>query len=177
MIDTCQTETNVRPPGNRLFSEREYPKQEMTREVIAACYSVHSTLGFGFKESAYRRALVVELDYRGFVVRQEVPYRLEYRGVDIGCYRADLIVENQVVVEVKTGLFLDPASVPQTLNYLKASNLSVGLVCYFGPKLDVKRVVCSANSRGTSNAEDAEHAEDAEKDSDDTDMKHPEQER
>lgn len=125
----------------RRFADREYPSQELTREIIGGCYSVHSTLGFGFKESAYRRALVVELDYRGLRVRQEVPYRLEYRGVDIGCYRADLVVDSQVVVEVKTGLLLDPASIPQTLNYLKASQLQIGLVCYFGPRLDVKRVI------------------------------------
>jgi len=60
--------------------------------------------------------------------------------VPIGLYRADLIVESTVIVEVKTGLLLDPGVIPQTLNYLKASGLSVGLVVYFGPSVKVKRV-------------------------------------
>jgi len=55
-------------------------------------------------------------------------------------YRADLIVESLVVVEVKTGLLLDPAAVSQTLNYIRASGMPVGLVCYFGPKMKVQRV-------------------------------------
>ena len=109
------------------------------------------TLGFGFKETSYRRALVVELDHRGLHVRQEVPYRLHYRGVDVGWYRADLIVEDQIVCEVKTGLLLDPVALPQTINYLKASKLSLGLICYFGARLKVKRVVWSRDSFHTSN--------------------------
>ena len=55
-------------------------------------------------------------------------------------YRADLVVESLVVVEVKTGLLLDPAAVSQTLNYVRASGVPVGLVCYFGPNLKVRRV-------------------------------------
>jgi GxxExxY protein len=91
-------------------------------------------------EKVYRRALVVELEYLGIHSRREVTFDLHHRGVPIGVYRADLIVESRVIVEVKTGMFLDPAVVPQTLNYLKASGLSIGLVIYFGPQLKVKRV-------------------------------------
>jgi GxxExxY protein len=65
---------------------------------------------------------------------------IHIRGVPIGLYRADLVVESRVIVEVKTGLLLDPGVIPQTQNYLKASGLSVGLVIYFGPSLKVKRV-------------------------------------
>jgi len=69
-----------------------------------------------------------------------VPFIIEYEGVEVGMYRADLIVESLVVVEVKTGLLLDPAAVSQTLNYIRASGMPVGLVCYFGPKMKVQRV-------------------------------------
>src|SRR5690242_8250211 len=118
----------------------EYPYVDLTGDIIGAAYAVHRAKGFGFLERVYRRALVVELEYLGIQSRREVAFDLHHRGVPIGVYRADLIVESRVIVEVKTGMLLDPAVVPQTLNYLKASGLSVGLVIYFGPQLKVKRV-------------------------------------
>jgi GxxExxY protein len=118
----------------------EYPYLDLTGDIIGAAYAVHHSKGFGFLEKVYRRALVVELEYLGIHSRREVTFDLHHRGVPIGVYRADLIVESRIIVEVKTGLLLDPAVVPQTLNYLKASGLSIGLVVYFGPRLKVKRV-------------------------------------
>ena len=118
----------------------DYPYHDLTGEIIGAAYAVHNAKGFGFLEKVYRRALVVELAHRGISSEYEVSFPLYYRGVAIGLYRADLIAESRVVVEVKTGFHLDPAVVPQTLNYLKASGLSVGLVLYFGPSVKVKRV-------------------------------------
>lgn len=118
----------------------DYPYIELTGNIIGAAYAVHRAKGFGFLEKVYRRALVVELEYLGIHSRREVTFDLHHRGVPIGVYRADLIVESRVVVEVKTGLLLDPAVIPQTLNYLRASGLSIGLVVYFGPQLRVKRV-------------------------------------
>ena len=119
----------------------EYPHRELTHQIIAACFRVHNTLGYGFLESVYRRALVVELRSRGIAVRQEVPYELTYLGVPIGTYFADLVVEESVIVEVKTGLLLDPVGVPQALNYLKAARLPLSLLVHFGPRVTVKRVV------------------------------------
>ena len=118
----------------------EYPYLDLTGDVIGAAYSVHHAKGFGFLEKVYRRALVVELEYLGIQARREVTFELHHRGVPIGVYRADLIVESRIIVEVQTGMFLDPAVVPQTLNYLRAAGLSIGLVIYFGPRLKVKRV-------------------------------------
>jgi len=117
-----------------------YPYHDLTHEIIGAGYRVHRTWGFGFLESVYRRALVVELEHAGIESKCEVPFELHHRGVPIGLYRADLIVAGKVIVEVKSGLLLDPASVPQTLNYLRASGLLVGLITYFGPRFRVKRL-------------------------------------
>jgi GxxExxY protein len=89
----------------------------------------------------YRRALAVELEFRGLDVRQEVPFDIGYRGVPVGRYRADLVVEGLVVVEVKTGVVLDPLAVPQAVNYLNASRLPVGLVAHFGARVQIRRVV------------------------------------
>ena len=74
-------------------TEDLYPEHDLTRDIIGACFRVHATLGYGFLESVYRRAVVIELEYRGISARQEVPFELTYRGVPIGVYRADLVVE------------------------------------------------------------------------------------
>lgn len=118
-----------------------YPHRDLTHQIIAACFRVHNTLGYGFLESVYRRALVVELQSRGIAVRQEVPYELTYLGVPVGTYSADLVVDSLVIVETKTGLLLDPIGVPQALNYLSASRLPLSLVVHFGPRVTVRRVV------------------------------------
>lgn len=125
------------------FASSKYPQQQLTREIIAACFRVHSTLGYGFLESVYRRAMAIELTHRAVSAFQEVPFQLSYRGVPIGEYRADLVVEASVVVEVKTGLVLDPVAVPQVLNYLRAARLSVGLILHFGPRAKIKRVIAT----------------------------------
>ena len=127
------THRRSRPPGHRL-PEADYPLQDLTGEIIEAFIHVHHTLGYGFLESPYRKALAVELRRRGIAIEQLVRYDLVYRGVAIGVYEADLVVERLVIVETKTGLVLDPVAQAQVLNYLKASRLTVGLVLHFGPR-------------------------------------------
>jgi len=119
----------------------DYPHHELAHETIGAAFRVHSVLGYGFLESVYRRALVTELGRRGLSAKQEQLFEVDYEGVTVGIYSADLVVESTVIVEVKAGLYLDPAAMPQALNYLRASGLSVGLILHFGLRADVKRVV------------------------------------
>jgi GxxExxY protein len=132
-----------RSAGERVFPDAEYPLQQVTGAIIGAFHEVYRGFGHGFLESVYRRALAVELMYRGIAVAQEVRYELFHRGVSVGSYRADLVAESSVVIETKTGLVLDPAAAPQLLNYLKASGLPVGLILHFGPRPVVKRIVAS----------------------------------
>jgi len=132
--------SSVMTAGSK-FSNDSYPHRELTRQIIGACFRVHNARGYGFLEVAYRRALAVELRLAGLSVEQEVPYELTHLGCSIGTYFADLVVESLVLVEVKTGLVLDPVAVPQTLNYLRASRLPLGLVAYFGPRVSLKRVI------------------------------------
>lgn len=129
--------------GARAFPEAEYPFQRLTGTIIGAFHNVYRGFGYGFLESVYRRALAVELTYRGVAVTQEARYELFHRGVPVGSYRADLVAESSVVLETKTGLVLDPTAAPQLLNYLKASGLPVGLILYFGPRPAIKRLVAS----------------------------------
>ena len=123
------------------FVDPKYLLSELTRDVIAAFYRTYDAFGFGFLEAAYRRALCVELRAAGIGVEREVPYDLNHLGQWIGRYRADLIVENKLIIEVKTGQALDAHAIPQLLNYLNVTRLPLGLVLYFGPNPKVKRLI------------------------------------
>ena len=92
---------------------------DVTNEIINAMYSVHDSLGFGFLESVYAHALVVDLRRRGLHVERNVPFEIVYRGVPVGRYVADLIVESKVVVETKVAKAIDATHRAQILNYLR----------------------------------------------------------
>lgn len=119
----------------------DYPLSELTRDVIACFYRTFSALGFGFLEAVYRRALAVELRHAGLGVEKEVAFELFHLGEWIGLYRADLIVQQQLIVEVKTGPSLHPHAILQLFNYLNVTKLPLGLVLYCGPKPKVKPVI------------------------------------
>jgi GxxExxY protein len=82
-------------------ADRAFPHRKLTEQVIGAGYAIHRSFGFGFLEKVYRRALVLELAHLGINTRREVAFQLQHRGVDIAFYRADLVVEEKVIVEVK----------------------------------------------------------------------------
>ena len=119
--------------------------QETTGAIIAAMYSVHRELGYGFLERVYGNAMSVMLREAGHAVIREVPYSIVFHGEEIGRYRADLIVNDKVLVEVKTGKLIDPSYVAQVTNYLKASRIEVGLLLNLGPSAEFKRVVSTRN--------------------------------
>jgi GxxExxY protein len=123
------------------FVDPNYPLSELTRNVIAGFYRTYDAFGFGFLESVYKRALSAELRFARLGVDREVPFDLVHLGECIGRYRADLIVEKTLIVEVKTGVLLDPEAIPQLLNYLNVTKLPLGLVLFFGPKPKVKRLI------------------------------------
>lgn len=129
-------------------SDSELPSPRLTGKIISSAYAVHRAFGYGFLESVYRRAMAVELRYRGVDVVQEAPFELFHRGESVGLYKADLVAERQLIVEVKTGLVLDPAWMSQLLNYLRAAELSLGLLIHFAPAgAVIKRVVASPEYR------------------------------
>lgn len=133
----------MRHPDHTPRFKRPYPLRDLSGQIIAGFLYVHRSLGYGFSESVYRRALAVELEYRGIKVAQEVPFEVVHRGVVVGVYRADLVAESSVVLETKTGVVLDPVTPGQTLSYLRASRLEVALILHFGPRPAVKRMVLS----------------------------------
>jgi GxxExxY protein len=114
---------------------------DITGEIISAFYSVYNEMGYGFLESVYVRALAIELFQRRMHVAREVPVTVYYKGVTVGTYRADLLVADTVVVEVKAGEHAAEYDRPQLLYYLRASGKKVGLLLHFGPRAILRRVI------------------------------------
>ena len=114
----------------------------ITERVIGCAYTVSNTLGAGFLEKVYENALAYELRKNGLDVIQQHPIQVLYDGVVVGDFVADLLVEHEVLVELKTVRAFDDVHLAQCLNYLKATGKSICLLLNFGtPKVQVKRVV------------------------------------
>ena len=109
------------------------PAGQVTGAVIGAFFDVYNALGFGFLESVYRRSLAEELRSRGLEVREEAPVAVRYRELEVGHFRLDLLVERSVACELKATMLLGPADKRQLINYLRATDLAVGLLLHFGP--------------------------------------------
>src|SRR5579864_4979777 len=111
-------------------------------EVVGAAYEVANTLGCGFLEKVYERALVKELTLRGKTVTQQPPYSVVYKGTPVGKYSADLIVERKLVVELKCVEQFGPDHMAQCINYLKVTGLHIALLLNFQrSKVQWKRIV------------------------------------
>jgi GxxExxY protein len=113
---------------------------EITHVIIGCAYKVHNELFGGFAEKVYENALRFELMDAGFVVQQQVPVIVRYRGVVVGEYIADLIVNDTVLVEIKAIRSLEDAHTAQCLNYLAATAMPVCLLINFGKRVEVKRL-------------------------------------
>ena len=114
--------------------------EELTEKILKACFEVINELGAGFLESVYEKALVVVLKEMGLKVRSQVPLNVNFRGVSVGDFFADIIVEDRVILELKAVKQLAPEHKAQLINYLKATGVDVGLLINFGnPKLEYKR--------------------------------------
>lgn len=115
--------------------------KELTHNIIGAAMEVHSTLGNGFQEVIYQRALAIEMQIRNIDFVREQEMELQYKGYDIGKRRVDFFVENKVMVEIKAIINLEDVHLAQAMNYVEAYDLNIGLLINFGAKsLQFKRV-------------------------------------
>jgi GxxExxY protein len=120
----------------------EHRLNEITENIIRCVYAVANTLGNGFLEKVYENALAHELRKAGFLVEQQKGIKVRYDGVVVGDYMADLLVQKEVLVELKAVKTLDNIHIAQCLNYLKATGLKVCLLLNFGtPKVQIRRLV------------------------------------
>lgn len=115
----------------------------ITSEIIKAFYEVYNKLGYGFLEKVYQNALLIELRKLYLDCKAVYPIDVYYEGEKIGSYIADIIVENCVIVELKAAESLCEEHEAQLVNYLKATNIEVGILLNFGKKPSFKRKVFS----------------------------------
>lgn len=118
-------------------------ERDITRDVIGSFYEVYNALGFGFLEYVYSLALERELKARGRLVEREVLIPVMYKGEPLTSQRVDMIVDEKVVVEIKSTYVLPSVARRQTLNYLCATTLEVALLLHFGPEARFYRLVHS----------------------------------
>jgi GxxExxY protein len=116
---------------------------DITDQIIGAFFDVYNELGFGFLESVYANAMAVALGHRKQGTKREVPAQVFYRGENVGTFRFDLLVGGVVLVEIKAAEKLSAADERQVLNYLRATNIEVGMLLHFGPKAKYQRFVYS----------------------------------
>jgi GxxExxY protein len=130
------------------MDEKDYKYSDITRKIIGTAMRVHSTLGNGFQEVIYQRALAIEMTKQGLSFQREMEMPIFYDGQDIGTRRVDFFVEDKIMVELKAVTKLEDVHLAQAINYLEAYDMEVGLLLNFGAKsLEFHRLVNSQNRR------------------------------
>lgn len=117
-------------------------QEEKTKIIIGCFYHVYNTLGFGFLEKVYENSLSIELKETGFNCFAQAPVNVFYKDEIVGAYFADLLIDNEIIVEVKAGSGeILSAHEKQLSNYLKATDFELGFVFHFGEKPAFKRII------------------------------------
>lgn len=112
---------------------------DLTEKIIAVFYDVYNELGHGFLESVYHRSFEYALSAQGLSVRRKIKIPVWFRGQNVGDFEADVLVENKVLLELKAVRALDTAHEAQLLNYLRATEVEVGMLFNFGLRPQFKR--------------------------------------
>jgi len=120
--------------------EKDLKHHEITRSIIGIFYQVYNEMGYGFLEAVYTEALSLALRSEGMSIHRELPINVRFRGSVVGRFRADVVVNGKVLIEVKALPKLEPVHGAQILNYLRATALEVGLLLNFGRRPQFKRL-------------------------------------
>lgn len=114
---------------------------KVTELIIGSAYEVANVLGHGFLEKVYENSLSIELKSKGLQVEQQKRIQVFYKEMIVGEYVADILVNNQIILELKTIKSIDNVHIAQCLNYLKATDKKLGLILNFGnPRVEIKRI-------------------------------------
>lgn len=137
-------------------------EKDITYKVIGCAMKVHNTLGNGFQEVIYQRCLAIELQKEGIAFQREVEQEIYYEGHNVGTRRADFIIDNSIVVELKALIKLEDVHLAQAKNYLTAYNFDIGLLINFGAtSLEYKKVFhnrLSENYRKVNSANNSDNS-------------------
>jgi GxxExxY protein len=117
--------------------------EEVTEKVIGAAFNVYNQMGFGYLEKVYENCMLIELSkIKDLEVKHQFPIKVEYDGIDVGDFVADLLINDSIIVELKSVRYLVSAHEVQLVNYLVASDVELGLLINFGEKkVEIKRKV------------------------------------
>lgn len=124
-----------------MTGEIDLKHSSLTEKIIGAFYDVYNELGYGFLESVYEEALSIALQEAGLRLQRQVPITVWFQGQHVDDFRADLLVEGAVLLELKSGRTIDKAREAQLLHYLRATEIEVGLLLNFGEKPDFRRLL------------------------------------
>jgi GxxExxY protein len=141
-----------------MIKNDNYKHADITEKVIKAFYKVYNTLGYGFLEKVYENALFLELKSSGLFVEKQKRIEVFYAGTRVGVYYADLIISESVIVELKAAENLCEEHEFQLINYLKATDIEVGLLLNFGKSPQCKRKVFTNESNHNLSKEPASSA-------------------
>ena len=125
--------------------------KELTDKILQAFYDVYNELGYGFLEKVYQNSLYLELISRGFKVSAQKQIKVYYKGVEVGEYFADLLVNDLVILELKAADYIVQDFEWQLINYLRGTEIEVGLVLNFGIKPDFRRKVFENERKNLNN--------------------------
>lgn len=125
----------------------EIPHKSITDSILKAYYDVYNKLGYGFLEKVYQNTMYFELKSLGYKVEAQKQIKVYFKNQLVGEYFADLLVENKVIVELKACELLMNAHMAQLMNYLKATEIEVGLVLNFGEEPEFKRIIYTNNKK------------------------------
>jgi len=115
--------------------------EELTHEIINAFYSVYNKLGYGFLEKVYEKSLLIELRKRNLVCEAQSQINVLYEGESVGLYFADILVDKSIILEIKAAENICEEHETQLINYLKATQMEVGLLFNFGKRPQFKRKI------------------------------------
>jgi len=118
----------------RYTHDKKWLHHELTEKIIGCCYCVHNDLGSGHKESVYKNALAKEFKKENILYKEEVVLPVKYKNENVGVYRADFIVDNKILLEIKAVEFMPKTYETQLLYYLKSTGYNLGLLINFGAK-------------------------------------------
>jgi GxxExxY protein len=127
--------------------------QNKTHKIIQAFYKVYNTLGYGFLEKVYQNALLIELRKIGFDCVANYPVKVYYEEQQVGDYYADILVDNSIILELKAAEALCEENEYQLINYLKATDIEIGLLLNFGKKPEFKRKIYTNKNQNTDDAD------------------------
>ena len=124
------------------YVDLKYKYSDETSQIIACALEVHKTLGNGFQAAIYQKALAIEMELNNITFASEEDMEIFYKEKNIGTSRSDFLIDDKMIIEIKAIILLEDEHLEQTLNYLEANNLEMGLLINFGAKsLEFKRVM------------------------------------